>query len=141
MTFVILTGGIDLSVGSVVGLTAMLAGLLINEGLAASALGVVLYPHTWMVMVISLAAGVLVGAVNGWIITRFNVAPFIATLGMLYVARGAAGLLNNGNTFPNLVGRPELGNTGYAELGTGGAAGHQLGDLDHDRVRHRGAGS
>lgn len=123
MTAVILTGGIDLSVGSVVGLTAMLAGLLINEGLQASPLGVVIYPHTWMVMVISLAAGVLVGAINGWIITKFNVAPFIATLGMLYVARGAAGLLNNGNTFPNLVGRPELGNTGYQELGTGGLLG------------------
>jgi erythritol transport system permease protein len=119
MTFVILTGGIDLSVGSVVGVTAMIAGLLINEGLEASALGVIVYPHTWMVLVISLAAGALVGAVNGFIITRFNVAPFIATLGMLYVARGAAGLLNNGNTFPNLIGRPELGNTGYSELGTG----------------------
>jgi erythritol transport system permease protein len=119
MTFVILTGGIDLSVGSLVGLTAMLAGLLINEGLQASALAVVVYPHTWMVLVLSLAAGTLVGAVNGFIITRFNVAPFIATLGMLYVARGAAGLLNNGNTFPNLIGREELGNTGFSELGTG----------------------
>jgi erythritol transport system permease protein len=119
MTFVILTGGIDLSVGSLVGLTAMLAGLLINEGLEASALAVIVYPHTWMVLLISLAAGTLVGAVNGFIITRFNVAPFIATLGMLYVARGAAGLLNNGNTFPNLVGREELGNTGFSELGTG----------------------
>lgn len=119
MTFVVLTGGIDLSVGSVVGLTAMVAGLLINEGLQVSALGVVLYPHTWMVMVIALAVGALVGMVNGLIITRFNVAPFIATLGMLYVARGAAGLLNNGNTFPNLVGREELGNTGYQALGTG----------------------
>ena len=123
MTFVVLTGGIDLSVGSVVGLTAMIAGLLINEGLMVGPLSVVVYPHTWMVLVISLAAGVLVGAINGLIITRFNVAPFIATLGMLYVARGAAGLLNNGNTFPNLVGRPELGNTGYQELGTGGALG------------------
>jgi erythritol transport system permease protein len=119
MTFVILTGGIDLSVGSVVGLTAMIAGLLINEGLAVGPLGAIIYPHTWMVLVISLAAGTLVGAVNGFIITRFNVAPFIATLGMLYVARGAAGLLNNGLTFPNLIGRPELGNTGYSELGTG----------------------
>jgi erythritol transport system permease protein len=123
MTFVILTGGIDLSVGSVVGLTAMIAGLLINEGLAIGPLGATVYPHTWMVMVISLAAGALVGAVNGLIITRFNVAPFITTLGMLYVARGMAGLLNNGNTFPNLVGRPDLGNTGYAELGTGGLLG------------------
>ena len=88
MTFVILTGGIDLSVGSVVGLTAMIAGLLINQGLEASALGVIIYPHTWMVLVISLAAGTLVGAVNGWIITRFNVAPFIATLGMLLCGEG-----------------------------------------------------
>ncbi|OGO56595.1 MAG: sugar ABC transporter permease [Chloroflexi bacterium RBG_16_72_14] len=119
MTFVILTGGIDLSVGSIVGLTAMIAGLLINEGLQIGALGVIVYPHTWMVMVIALVAGALVGAINGLIITRFSVAPFIATLGMLYVARGAAGLLNNGNTFPNLVGRPELGNTGFAELGAG----------------------
>jgi erythritol transport system permease protein len=119
MTFVIITGGIDLSVGSLVGLTAMLAGLLINEGLEASALAVIVYPHTWMVLVLSLAAGTLVGAVNGFIITRFSVAPFIATLGMLYVARGAAGLLNNGNTFPNLIGREELGNTGFSQLGTG----------------------
>jgi erythritol transport system permease protein len=123
MTFVVLTGGIDLSVGSVVGLTAMVAGLLIDQGLELSGLGVILYPHTWMVMVIALAVGTGVGAINGWIITRFNVAPFIATLGMLYVARGAAGLLNNGNTFPNLIGRPELGNTGYAELGTGSLLG------------------
>jgi erythritol transport system permease protein len=119
MTFVILTGGIDLSVGSVVGLTGMIAGLLINEGLEVSFLAQVVYPHTWMVLVLSLSAGMLLGAVNGYIITRFNVAPFIATLGMLMVARGLAGLINNGNTFPNLVGKEELGNTGFRELGTG----------------------
>jgi erythritol transport system permease protein len=60
-----------------------------------------------------------VGAVNGWVITRFNVAPFIATLGMLYVARGAALLRSNGATFPNLVGKEDLGNTGYPVLGAG----------------------
>jgi erythritol transport system permease protein len=97
----------------------MISGLLINEGLQLGPLGVVVYPHTWMVIMIALVAGALVGALNGLIITRFNVAPFIATLGMLYIARGAAGLLNDGNTFPNLVGRPELGNTGFAELGAG----------------------
>jgi erythritol transport system permease protein len=47
------------------------------------------------------------------------VAPFIATLGMLYVARGIAGLRNNGYTFPNLIGRPEYGNTGFRILGAG----------------------
>jgi erythritol transport system permease protein len=123
MTFVILTGGIDLSVGSVVGLTGMVAGLLINEGLEVSFLAQVVYPHTWMVVLISLATGMLLGAINGYVITRFNVAPFIATLGMLMVARGLAGLINNGNTFPNLIGKEELGNTGFRELGTGELAG------------------
>jgi len=123
MTFVILTGGIDLSVGSIVGLTAMIAGGLINEGLALPVLGVIAYPHTWMIVLISLVLGTTMGAISGWVITRFNVAPFIATLGMLYVARGFAGLRNNGYTFPNLVGRPELGNTGFEILGAGSLLG------------------
>jgi erythritol transport system permease protein len=119
MTFVILTGGIDLSVGSLVGMIAMIAGGLINEGISLPLLGVVVYPHTWMIIVISLALGTLMGAISGALITRFNVAPFIATLGMLYVARGIAGLRNNGYTFPNLIGREELGNTGFPILGAG----------------------
>lgn len=119
MTFVILTGGIDLSVGSIVGMTAMIAGGLINEGINLPQLGIIVYPHTWMIVVISLALGTLTGGLVGLIITRFNVAPFIATLGMYYVARGIAGLRNNGYTFPNLVGRPEYGNTGFEMLGAG----------------------
>lgn len=119
MTFVILTGGIDLSVGSIVGLTAMIAGGLINEGIILPQFGVIVYPHTWMIVLISLVAGTLMGAISGLIITRFNVAPFIATLGMLYVARGFAGLRNNGYTFANIVGRPEYGNTGFDRLGSG----------------------
>ncbi len=119
MTFVILTGGIDLSVGSLVGMVAMVAGMLINEGIILPQLGIIIYPHTWMIIVISLVLGTLMGSLSGYIITRFNVAPFIATLGMLYVARGIAGLLNNGYTFPNLIGRPEYGNTGFEILGAG----------------------
>ena len=119
MTFVILTGGIDLSVGSLVGLSAMIAGMLINQGIILPSLGVIVYPHTWLIMFIAIVAGTLMGGITGLIITRFNVAPFIATLGMLYVARGMALLINNGYTFPNLVGRPELGNTGFPALGAG----------------------
>jgi erythritol transport system permease protein len=119
MTFVILTAGIDLSVGSVAGLTAMIAGGLINEGLVLPMFGIIVYFHIWMVILISLGVGALVGAINGLIITRFNVAPFIATLGTLYVARGFALLRSNGNTYPNLVGRAEFGNTGFPELGAG----------------------
>jgi erythritol transport system permease protein len=119
MTFVIITGGIDLSVGSIVGLTAMIAGGLINEGIRIDALGVIVYPHTWTIIVISLISGALMGAISGVVITRFKVAPFIATLGMLYVARGFAGLRNSGYTFANIIGRPEYGNTGFDRLGAG----------------------
>ena len=119
MTFVILTAGIDLSVGSIVGMVAMIAGGLINEGLVVEQLGIVIYPHTWMIIVLSLMLGTLAGALSGYIITRFNVAPFITTLGMYYIARGIAGLRNNGYTFPNLIGRPEYGNTGFELLGAG----------------------
>ena len=119
MTIVILTAGIDLSVGSIVGMTAMIAGGMINEGIILPQLGIIIYPHTWMIVLIALALGTLMGSISGYIITRFNVAPFIATLGMLYVARGIAGLRNNGYTFPNLIGRPEYGNTGFGVLGAG----------------------
>lgn len=119
MTYVILTGGIDLSVGSIVGLAAMIVGGLLNEGLVLPMFGVIVYFHLWSLILIGLLVGVLMGAINGLIITRFNVAPFIATLGMLYAARGLALLRSNGNTFPNLVGRPELNNTGFPVLGAG----------------------
>jgi erythritol transport system permease protein len=123
MTYVILTGGIDLSVGSTVGLSAMMAGLLIDRGVQIAPLGIVIYFNIPAILFIVLCLGVLVGAVNGLLITRFNVAPFIATLGTLYVARGAAQLSNNGATFPNLVGSPELGNTGFPILGAGSILG------------------
>jgi erythritol transport system permease protein len=123
MTFVILTGGIDLSVGSTVGLSAMMAGLLIDRGVQIAPLGVAIYFNIPAILVIVLFLGVLVGAFNGILITRFNVAPFIATLGTLYVARGVAQLSNNGATFPNLVGNPELGNTGFPILGAGNLLG------------------
>ena len=60
----------------------------------------------------------MVGWLNGIVITRFNVAPFIATLGMMYVARGLAMLHSNGATYSNIVGKPALGNTGYDFFGS-----------------------
>ena len=88
MTFVILTGGIDLSVGSMAGLVAMLAGGLINEGVVLPLFGVIVYFHVWAIILIALLAGTFMGAISGLVITRFKVAPFIATLGILYVAEG-----------------------------------------------------
>jgi len=119
MTLVIISGGIDLSVGSILGLCGMIVGYLIDVGLPIHIFGVVVYFHTWFIMLIAIAAGALIGSANGLIITRLNVAPFIATLGMLYVARGLALLSNNGSTFPFLTGQPGLGNTGFPFLGEG----------------------
>jgi erythritol transport system permease protein len=119
MTYVILTGGIDLSVGSIVGLVGMVAGGLLLHGIPLQMFGVVIYPNVVEVILISLAVGTAIGAINGLLITKLGVAPFIATLGTLYVARGAALLLSGGATFANLVGKPELENQGFPLLGTG----------------------
>lgn len=118
MLFVILKGGIDLSVGSTVGLSGVVAGTLL-QGWKLELFDIVLFPQVWVVVLASLAVGTLVGFVNGVLVTRFNVAPFIATLGMLYVARGAALLISNGTTYPKLAGDPELGNTGFLLIGGG----------------------
>ncbi|WP_164871714.1 ABC transporter permease [Solirhodobacter olei] len=119
MTLVIVSGGIDLSVGAIAGLCGMVVGALIDVGIPIHALGVVVYPHAWAVVLIGIAAGALAGAVNGWIITRLNVAPFIATLGTLYIGRGLALLSNNGSTFPFLDGTKAHGNMGFPWLGNG----------------------
>jgi erythritol transport system permease protein len=119
MTFVILTGGIDLSVGAVVGLSGMIAGGLIYEGLVLNIFGITVYFCVPVVMLIAIITGTLVGLINGLLITRFKVAPFIATLGTMYIARGFALLRSGGGTFPNLVGEPALKNTGFPILGEG----------------------
>ena len=80
MTFVIVTGGIDLSVGSILGLTAILLGVFWkNLGLPLPA-----------AIVLAMACGTFAGWVNGLIITRFNVPPLIATLATLALSRGLA---------------------------------------------------
>jgi ribose transport system permease protein len=79
MTLVIITGGIDLSVGSVLALSGTVCGLLIQGGLSvvpAMGLGV--------------ATGALCGFFNGLVITKLRITPFVATLGMMLIARGLA---------------------------------------------------
>jgi erythritol transport system permease protein len=102
----------------VVGFCGMVAGLLLSRGLVLESLNVVVYPHAWFVIVLALLAGMGIGAANGVIVSRLGVAPFIATLGSMYVARGAALLLSDGATFPNLGGQASLGNVGFPWIGT-----------------------
>lgn len=118
MTFVIITGGIDLSVGSVVGLTGMIAGYLVLNGMDFG-LGWSIQFNTFEIILLVCVVGIFVGWINGVLITRLNVAPFIATLGMLYIARGASLLLSEGRTFPNLNGSAEYGSHTFPLIGAG----------------------
>lgn len=121
MTLVILTGGIDLSVGSTVGLSGMVAGFLLMQGISIGDYSI--FFSVPEVILLTCLVGALIGYINGSLITYLNVAPFIATLGMLYVVRGAALLLNNGSTYSQLQGHEALGNTGFSLLGNGSLLG------------------
>ncbi|HVE77443.1 MAG TPA: ABC transporter permease [Gemmatimonadaceae bacterium] len=77
MTFVILTGGIDLSVGAVLAVAGIVAAALAGRG-------------TFVAVVAGVGAGALLGLVNGLLITKARIQPFIVTLAMLIAARGAA---------------------------------------------------
>ncbi len=118
-TFVILTAGIDLSVGSIVGVSGMVAGALLTHGIHVGWFGFTIYPSAFETVLIALSVGMGVGLTSGLLITTLGVAPFIATLGTLYIARGAALLISDGRTFPNLTGAPDLGNQGFPVLGAG----------------------
>ena len=96
----------------------MVAGYLMLNGVDLL-IGYTVYFNVIEIVAITLVVGTIIGAVNGLLITRLNVAPFIATLGTLYVARGAALLSSDGRTFPNLVGSVDIGNTGFGYLGAG----------------------
>lgn len=93
-TFVIIAGGIDLSVGWVMGLASVVSALVIRD-LADSGTAIAIS------ILIGFAAGVLsaiiAGLVNGVIIAKLRVPPFIVTLGVSFIARGAAWLLSDGN--------------------------------------------
>ncbi len=118
MLLVILKGGIDLSVGSIVGLSGVVCGELLG-GIRIPGTDTLAFPPVWVVVILAILVGTGVGLINGILVTRFNVAPFIATLGMLYVARGTGLLISGGSTYPNLGGNPSLGNTGFSYIGGG----------------------
>jgi ribose transport system permease protein len=91
MTFVIIGGGIDLSVGSVAGLGSIVATLAAVQTLADGT--------SWLVMVvIAIAVGVIIGFINGVVISYGNVVAFMATLAMLVAARGFAEIVGNRGT-------------------------------------------
>jgi ribose transport system permease protein len=84
---VIITGGIDLSVGSVLGLAGMIAGVLLGAGHGVGT-----------AVTAALGTGIAAGAVNGFFVTRVGMPPFVPTLGMLSLARGLAFVLTQGRS-------------------------------------------
>ncbi|GAK55597.1 sugar ABC transporter [Candidatus Vecturithrix granuli] len=95
MTFVILTGGIDLSVGSVLAF-----GGIVGASMASSSMGTV-YP-TPIAILVGLLAGTALGAVTGFFIAKWRMAPFVVSLGMLSVARGLTYIYTDGMPVPKL---------------------------------------
>src|SRR6266481_1246587 len=87
MTMIIVSGGIDLSVGSAIALTGVVTALGIQHGWSPV-----------LAVIAGIVAGGIIGLVNGLAITRLRVVPFIATLGMLGIARGVAKWLSNQQT-------------------------------------------
>ncbi|WP_407272144.1 galactofuranose ABC transporter, permease protein YjfF [Radiobacillus sp. PE A8.2] len=83
MAFVIITGGIDLSVGAFVAFISMVSAMLLSQGFNA-----------YLVITITLVIGVLFGAFQGYLISRFDLHPWIVTLAGMFLARGASFLIS-----------------------------------------------
>ena len=107
-TFVIISGGIDLSMGFIMGLAAVVAAHVINW--ATPMMGMPMAVQFGSLVAVGIA--MIPGCVNGLLVSRLNVPPFIGTLGMFGVARGVAFLLAGGTTVP-------VQNSFFATLGNG----------------------
>lgn len=98
MTFAILLGGIDLSVGSVLALATVVAGLIITNPSFSAETAI------FLAVLGSLAVGMTCGFLNGFVSERWKIPAFIATLGMLNIARGAALQVSQSRTIFNFPG-------------------------------------
>lgn len=114
MTFVILTGGIDLSVGAILALAGAVAAGLLKNGLTFKMFGVVLQFTPFGAIIAGILVGVSLGCFNGIAVTRFKLPPFVATLGMLSIARGLTMLWTGG--FPVTDLGPKFGFLGAGFL-------------------------
>ncbi len=127
MVAVIVTGGIDLSVGSLMGLVGVCAGILLEAG----------YPW-WVGFGGGLIAGIIAGAVNGALIAYVGLSPFVVTLGMLSFARSLAVVLSQNRMIYKLGPGGEI----FTKIGGGDISGSVHADLGADRAHdHHGAGA
>lgn len=87
MTMIILSGGLDISVGSIIALSGMVTGLIMSKG-----------GNVVIAIIAGLITGAICGAINGVLITRFKIVPIIATLATMSIFRGTAMLTTNGQS-------------------------------------------
>jgi ribose transport system permease protein len=83
-SFVLITGNIDLSIGSVVGMSCMVSATLMTKGM-----------NPWVAVIVTLVLSLVVGVGNGLLVAKCKLPPFIATLGTMTIARGIAQIVNN----------------------------------------------
>lgn len=112
MTLVILTGGIDLSVGSVLALSGAIAAGMAHQGFDLSSMDTYVGFTFWGCCLAALLVGAVFGGFNGLLVTRFKVPPFVATLGVMTIARGLTMLYTGGFPITNL-------GEGFQFIGTG----------------------
>jgi ribose transport system permease protein len=113
MTMIILSGGIDLSVGSVLALSGAVAAGLLKNGIVLSQWSVALQFTVLGAIVAGITVGLAAGWINGFVITRLKVPPFVATLGMLGIARGLTQLWTGNFPITNLGEEFRFLGTGY----------------------------
>jgi ribose transport system permease protein len=113
MTLVIITAGIDLSVGSVLALAGAITASLLKNGIEIPGINTYIGFTLLGGILAGLIIGGSIGAFNGWAITRFGVPPFVVTLAMLTIARGFTLLWTNGYPIHNVGKHFEYIGTGW----------------------------
>ena len=93
-SYVMITGNIDLSIGSVVGMSAMISATLMSKGIMSAPLAILT----------TIVCCLVVGLINGFLVGKFKLPPFISTLGTMFVARGVAYLVNNNRNTDHIAG-------------------------------------
>jgi ribose transport system permease protein len=112
MTLVVLMAGIDLSVGSVLAFSSAICAGLLKNGISIPTFDLYIGFTVLGGVLTALIVGLLLGLFNGWVITRFTLPPFVATLAMLTIARGATMLYTQGIPISNL-------GSGFEFIGSG----------------------
>ena len=91
-SFVMITGNVDLSIGSVVGMSAMISATMMTKGM-----------NPIVAIIVTIVLALVVGVVNGYLVGKFKLPPFIATLGTMFIARGIAYIVNNNRNTDNIA--------------------------------------